>query len=475
VVTILDAMSDPQLFGRWFGHKSWGGWKAFLAGLFGLPMTEAQLAIYRQHTARTGAPSTPAREGYVVVGRRGGKSRIAALVAVWLACLRDWRDVLAPGEVGTLAVIAADRRQARVCLRYLRAFLEVPLLRQLVVAETKESVSLSNGVVIEVHTASFRSIRGYSLVGVIADEIAFWSTDEAGANPDTEVLNGLRPGLATTGGLLLAISSPYARRGELWRNYREHFGKDGDSVLVWQAPTQDMNPLIDPRVIAAAYEQDESAAAAEYGAEFRRDIESFVSREVVEAAVVPARRELPPMPNVRYRAFTDPSGGSQDSFTLVVAHREDKRVVVDVVRERKPPFNPSEVVAEFAELLRRYGCSTVRGDRYAAEWSASAFREHHISYAPALLNKSDLYSAFLPMLNSGQVELPDHPRLMAQLLGLERRTGRTGRDSIDHPPGGHDDVANAVAGACVAVGVGGKVTPISRQFGGVGFKAMGWD
>jgi hypothetical protein len=31
---------------------------------------------------------------------------------------------------------------------------------------------------------------------------------------------------------------------------------------------------------------------------------------------------------------------------------------------------------------------------------------------------------------------------------LERRTARGGRDSIDHPPGAHDDLANAVAGLC---------------------------
>jgi hypothetical protein len=37
--------------------------------------------------------------------------------------------------------------------------------------------------------------------------------------------------------------------------------------------------------------------------------------------------------------------------------------------------------------------------------------------------------------------------MVSQFVGLERRTSRGGRDSIDHAPGGHDDVANAVAGA----------------------------
>jgi hypothetical protein len=363
-VNILGTMTDPALFGRWFKGPSWGTWRVFLTSLFALPMTDADLDVYAKHTGRTLTPITAAREGWVIVGRRGGKSRIAALIAVFLACFRDYRDKLAPGEVGTLAVIAADRRQARVVMRYIRAFLEVPMLRQMVVSETKESIELDNRLVIEVHTASFRAVRGYTLIGVIADEIAFWAVDENAADPDREILNGLRPGLATTGGLLLCISSPYARRGELWRNYREHYGKDGDPVLVWQADTATMNPAVDAQVIADAYQQDEASAAAEYGAQFRRDIESFVSREAVDACVIPDRHELPPISSVSYLAFVDPSGGSADSMTLAIAHQEEPRhgstepgrIVLDAIRERKPPFSPEDVVRDFAALLKSYGC-----------------------------------------------------------------------------------------------------------------------
>lgn len=65
--------------------------------------------------------------------------------------------------------------------------------------------------------------------------------------------------------------------------------------------------------------------------------------------------------------------------------------------------------------------------------------------------RSELYAALLPVLTSGRVELLDHRGLATQLVSLERRTARGGRDTIDHAPGGHDDVANAVAGAVVAV------------------------
>jgi hypothetical protein len=85
-----------------------------------------------------------------------------------------------------------------------------------------------------------------------------------------------------------------------------------------------------------------------------------------------------------------------------------------------------------------------------------SFRKQSITYLPADRPKSDLYRDVLPLLNSRRAALLDEPRLVAQLVGLERRTARGGRDSIDHAPGGHDDVANAVAGALVLVGAGNR-------------------
>jgi len=227
VLSILDAMADPALFAPWFApESSWQAWRAFLAAPFGLPLSEAGAALYRAHTGRQTLPDAPAREAWLVVGRRGGKSRVAALIAVYLACFRDHRTLLAPGERGTMMVIAADRRQARVVFRYIAGLLDgVPMLAALVERRTKDAIHLVNGIVIEVHTANFRAVRGYTLIGAICDEIAFWRSDES-ANPDTEILNGLRPGMATVpGALLLCISSPYARRGALWEAYKAHWDK----------------------------------------------------------------------------------------------------------------------------------------------------------------------------------------------------------------------------------------------------------
>jgi hypothetical protein len=129
------------------------------------------------------------------------------------------------------------------------------------------------------------------------------------------------------------------------------------------------------------------------------------------------------------------------------AAREHDRAVIDLVREVRPPFSPEEVVAEFAETIRRYGCRTVMGDHYAGLWPRERFAKHGIGYVVCEESKSDLYQRLLPLINSRRVELLDHRALRTQLARLERKTSRLGKDTISHPPNEHDDVANSCAGA----------------------------
>ena len=451
-MTLLEAMADRNLFAPWFRDSTtWAAWRAFIAALFALPMTPEQLTIYQQSTGRVAPPQQSATEAWLICGRRAGKSFILALCAVYLACFFDYRRHLAPGERGTVLIIATNSKQARVIVRYIRALLtHIPMLAKLIERETADAFDLSNSVTIEVHPASAKSTRGYAVVAALLDEVAFFPTDDS-ANPDYDILDAIRPGMATIpNAMLLCASSPYARRGALWDAHRRHFGRDGDPVLVWRAPTRTMNPSVSQQVIDAAAERDPASAAAEWLAEFRSDIESFINREAVEACIAWGVRERAPMQSVRYYGFVDPSGGSADSMTLATGHREDDIVVVDALREIKPPFSPESAVAEFSELLKSYHVIKITGDRYAGEWPRERFREHGIVYEPAQKPKSDLYRDLLPAINSRKLDLLDDARLLTQLVSLERRTARGGRDSIDHAPGAHDDLANCVAGLAAA-------------------------
>ena len=452
-IDIISAVRDPDIFGAWFKDRAtWAAWFCLLKTLFAIPLDEAELAIFRKHTGR----SHPAPAGYfdvsLIVGRRGGKSLILALVAAFLAVFFDWRPYLTGGESGTIIIVAADKKQAAVTMAYLREMLSIPLLKSMVVRETEELIGLSNGVIVEVAVSNFRTIRGRTIVAALCDELAFWTTDESGSSPDREIIAALRPAMATIA-MLLKASSPYARRGVLWNDYKKHFGKDDSKTLVWQADTRSMNESVPENFIAAAYEDDAASASAEYGALFRTDIEGFVSREVVEACVALGRFEMPPITGLVYYGFVDPSGGSSDAMSLCIAHRERDRSVIDVIREVTPPFSPEEVVSDFAALLKAYRISTITSDRYAGQWTAERFRVHGIQCEQSAKPKSDLYKDMLPVLNSGGVELLDHAKAITQICSLERRTARGGRDSIDHAPGQHDDLANAIAGAVVGTSI----------------------
>jgi hypothetical protein len=270
------------------------------------------------------------------------------------------------------------------------------------------------------------------------------------ANPDKEILQAIRPATATIpGAMLLCASSPYARRGAMWDAYRKHYGKDSP-VLFWKAPTRTMNPSVPQSFIDAAYEDDAASATAEYGAEFRTDVESFISRDVVDAAIIPGRFELSRVEGCNYVAFVDPSGGGgKDSMTMAIAHMEGDRAILDCVREIKPPLSPDSVTKEFSDLIKSYGIATCRGDNYANLWPRERFAAHGVDYQRSTPVRSDIYLTLLPMLNSRRIELLDLPRLTGQLCALERFTARSGKDTINHAPGAHDDIINAAAGALV--------------------------
>jgi hypothetical protein len=416
----------------------------------GEKLTPKERAIFTRFTGRPREPGARIEEAEFLIGRRGGKDRAASVLATYLAALVDWSPVLAKGERGLVLCIGPDQRQAQITKDYIEGcFDSSKMLSRLIVNRTADTLELSNQVSIDVRAASYRRLRGVTAVAVIATEAAFWQTEES-SNADVEILNAVRPALATTGGPLIIITTPYSRKGEVWSIFKRHYGPDGDPlILVAQGTSRDFNSTLPQSVIDRAMERDASSARAEFLAQFRTDIESFVSRDVVEAAIVPDLFELPPMSGRKYLAFCDPSGGSSDSMTLGIAHREKDRGVLDAIRERKPPFSPDDVVQDFAALLTTYGVRKIQGDRYAAEWPVERFRAHGIKYETSERTKSQIYAEALPLLNASRIELLDLPRLTSQLCALERRTARGGRDSIDHPPNQHDDIANAACGALV--------------------------
>ena len=476
--TIIDLMDAAGMTG-----EEWLPWRAFWKSVYALPMSAVELEIYQRHTRRDAPPSAPVEEAFMPVGRGAGKTRNAALNAVFRAITFDASQV-APGEPVVVPLIAKDRKQAKNALGYVRGFCQlVDVAPWVFRGELAETIEFRTGVNIEIMTASFRGSRGYTCPTALCDEAAFWFDE--GANPDHEILTAIRGTLGRVpGGLLLVLSSPYAPRGELFVAVESYFGRDEESqrdhVLVWNADTRSMNPTYSTRAIAREFRRDPVSAASEYGSDgfvqFRQGRQALFDEEPLRQVVPVGRRELPAVAGTKYVAFVDAAEGSRsgDSMTLGIAHRDGGRAVLDLVREVQPPFSPGEVIAStFAPVLQEYGCRGVTGDRHAQGFVTAAFEAYGIKFVPSALSKSDIFSELLPLVNTGAVELLDHPALRTQLLALERRSVRGGKDSIDHPSGGHDDVANAAAGAVVHVtGVGSKKKRVVRFSFGDGPSGM---
>ena len=240
MITFAEACRDPELFGEWFKADTWAVWRVIDKALFGEPLDADELAIFTQITGRAEAPTEAATEAWFICGRRSGKDVKASALAAWLATFgaeqMGFLSKLVKGETGVVQLIAVDRRQAKVCLSYLRAYFEQPLLAQMVAKSTAEGLELTNGLGIEITTNDVGTVRGRTVVAAVLDEVAFWRSDSS-ANPDKAVYDAVKPAMVTIpGAMLIGISSPYARRGLLWSKHKAHYGKPGKTLVV-QAPT----------------------------------------------------------------------------------------------------------------------------------------------------------------------------------------------------------------------------------------------
>lgn len=456
-MNIIEAIKDPELFRPFLADRddslaSWFGWMSALRAIYGLPIPKKQRELFEQISGRSvdKLPGDGFRTALFLTGRRSGKSRTAAVIGAFESVLAGHEHRSAKGERPLVAIVSPTRAQSRVVKEYIEAIFDTDLLRPQVLNPTRTGFELRNGVRIEILAGSFATVRGYTLAACICDEVAFFGLDDdAKIKSDTALVQALQPALATTNGKLIAISSPYARKGWCWKTYQKHFGNDTGRILVLNAPSRVMHPLLPQSVIDEAMAEDLASAKSEYMGEFRDDVLAFIPREVVESLVVPGRTELFPERDRRYVAFCDVSGGRADDAALAIAHKSGRMVIIDKLATWRPPFNPYEVIRQMAEEIKRWSIKKVVGDNYSAEFVARAFEQCGIRYELSEKNKSQLYLELLPRLTSGEIELLDNEQLVNQLASLERRTRSGGRDVVDHPPNAHDDASNSVAGAAV--------------------------
>lgn len=455
-MNILNAIRDENLFRPFLADendsiKTWANWMVALRCLYGLPIKEKHSELVKHCTGRSieSMPKEGFRNALFLVGRRGGKSKIAGLISAYESLFSGREKHLSVGETGLATVVSPSRLQSQIIKGYNRAALSSPLLEQEVDRPQGDGFLLKNGVLSQVLTADFRTVRGFTQISVIADEICYLHlADEGKIRSDTELVAAIRPALITTGGRFIGISTKYSERGWAYKTWKRNFGNDAGRTLVWDSPSKLMNPTLDQQIIDDALLEDPAAARSEFLGEWREDIQAWLPREIIEICVRKSRFELIPRTDIQYRAFVDVSGGRNDDSAIAIGHQSenDGKVIVDFIKRYKAPHNPYEVIRQMAEVLRKFKIRQVVGDNYSAEFVASAFKSNGFFYEKSKLSKSQLYLELLPSICSQNIELLDDEISINQLSNLERRTRSGGKDSVDHPQGGHDDSANVIAG-----------------------------
>jgi hypothetical protein len=453
MVSLREALHDQRLLAHALPGESWAAWRVLLIASAGEALTKSERKVFKELTGRPKEPGHMAELFLGVIGRRGGKSKAAAAMMVWLATCIDWSDELSIGERGVCLIVSPTERQASVTESYIRAFIDhSPLLSSLVEDRTQHVLTLRRQTQIEVLAANARWVRGITAIAICLDEAAHLPSNEEAVNSDISLLEALRPALATTNGPMLLTSSPAATVGIVHSLWKKHYGPDGSpDCIVVQSDSKTMNPRLRQSVIDKAFADDAASASAEYGGEFREPLSAFLDMATLQRCIDRNVTERAPLPGVAYQCFIDAASGSgSDSFACAIGHRardNDRDIVIlDSVLCERPPFNPLALIAALAGHLQRWNIRQVAGDSYSGNFLVAALARHGVTYLASKLSASELYCAALPAFTSNTVALLDNPTAIEQLVALRRRIGQAGREFVEHTRGQHDDLANAICG-----------------------------
>lgn len=421
--------------------------------LYGLPLNDEQLAIYKLLTGNTdefeaGINKT---EGNFDIGARGGKSYITAIVALYEATRDKWKQYLTQGETGYAVIIATRQKQAediiqKACSRMLEGSEIAWMMKSF---PLKASLDLTNGMTIASFPCNSTAARGLPIFLLIFDEIAWYRTE--GVKADYAIFNALNPRRAQfPGAKCLKITTPAGKQGLFWEEFDEGFKVRGR--LTVKAHTRLVNPVIPQEFIDKEYKRDPDNAAMEFGAEFAETVAGFFASciDQLKACFSEPVEDMPYRLDYDYYSAIDQSGlAGRDKFGYAIAHKDGRfnRIVVDCVREWDTK-NADVILEEIRQLNGIYHCREITKDSYAGGWVTNALEKRGLTvYDSERLPV--VYTNLKTLVLAQRLAMPDHPNLRGSLLKTQAFYSKSNNLTIGHErtQEGHGDLANAVARA----------------------------
>jgi Terminase large subunit, T4likevirus-type, N-terminal len=443
------------------------------AKLFGVEPYPRQAQILEQIDSGT------YREVVLALGRRSGKNLLGAIVALHDALFRDLRRYLRTNEKRYIVAVAANREQAGLTLDYVRQLLEGSPLREALLEETADELTLrqpGTGALVGIKTmpCSARAGRGLAISTLLLDECAHWISDSDGFQTAERVHAALAPSTAQFGpdGRLLYLSTPWGRAGLFYTLFERAGSGAHADMLAITAPSWEMNPKLGEDFFERERAKDPELFRGEYGAEFLASGAQFLPHERIEAAIDDERFELPAT-ELRGAVAGIDAAWASDPFALAIVGREetDPRMLrVAAVRSWRPPKGDElsiGVLDEIAALCRSYNVGQVVCDQYCSAPVRQLLGQRGISareHTMTAPSKTGIFSTLKAKLLAGELELYREKQLLEELARVEAVYGG-GSASIRLPrvAGSHCDMAQALAQAVHAL-AGGRSAPMSPEY-----------
>lgn len=435
-------------------------------------MTEIELYQYMTDKAYDVTKIKIKNNVNFIIGRRGGKTTLSAMLAIFCAIITNWRPFLQKTPFATVLVLSHSKEFSDEILEIVRNFIESsPILKRLINAKKKNTLNTMNlsipfleggkivfsRVQIKVGAASSKTTRGVAACAVLCDEIAFWNLEENMKETDEKILRAVRPATKQFGrkAFLIKLSSPGIKQGILYNEYLK-WNKDAlpQSYVVFKAPSWVWNTILPKEEFVDEWKLDSDGFDTEYRANFVDSLSDFIKPEFVDFAVMKGRTFEPPEgknSTVIYRAAID-AGFKKDAFTFTVVGLFENRVKQYVCRgwegTRKTPVQPREVAEYIRTVVKEFGIDEVAADQFAYEPLREIFSQYGVTLVEktfTLTFKKQIYWNLRRLIHGRQLDLLDHEKLSKELKELVVEQTGSGQIRIGHPSGGSDDYSDSLA------------------------------
>lgn len=383
-------------------------------------------------------PAKKPREVSILSGIRVGKSLLAALLAVYWTQVCDVSR-LGPGEIPRVSIVSISTDLAEVVFGHVVGrIMASEQLKKLVIGKPmSDSITLRHptGVPVEICVVAGAK-SGASLVarwsaGVIFDEYTKMQGGNDGAINFDDQLHNVRERLLP-GSQIVSIGNPWAPHGPAFEQYKSHFGKPTEDLVIIKAPAWDLNPYVwTPEKVAKARENPDTYVTECLG-EFRSPEEALFNTVEIDASTRQFPTILPPEQGCSYRAAMDPATRG-NGWTLVVTTRHGGKKHVVLAREwvgsKIAPLSPRDVLTEIAAVLKPYRITTIDSDQHLGD--ALKDLAHDVGLHLRIVNwtekeKTAKYMAFKTKLASDDIRFPGDKVLRGDLLQVQKRSTTNG-------------------------------------------------